>query len=69
MGTKALRVFDANVKVYGARKVWGQMQREGFHIARCTVDRLMRNLALQGVIHGEPVKTTIIDKAKPYLLD
>lgn len=62
------RVFDANFKVYGVRKVWRQ-QREGFDIARCTVERLMRDLGLQGVIRGKPVKTTISDKAAPCPLD
>ena len=59
MKPEVRRVFDANFKVYGVRKVWRQMQREGFKIARCTVGRLMRDLGLQGVIRGKPVKTTI----------
>ena len=59
MKPEVRRVFDANFKVYGVRKVWRQMQREGFKIARCTVERLMRDLGLQGVIRGKPVKTTI----------
>ena len=62
-------VFDANLKVYGVRKVWWQMQREGFEIVCCTVERLMRDLGLQGVIRGKPVKTTISDKAAPCPLD
>src|SRR3546814_15344413 len=45
------------------------MRREGFDIARCTVERLMRELGLQGVIRGKPVKTTISDKAAPCPLD
>ena len=64
-----MKLFDANFKVYGVRKVWRQMQREGFDIARCTVERLMRDLGLQGVIRGKPVKTTISDKAAPCPLD
>jgi transposase InsO family protein len=52
-----------------ARKVWRQMQREGFKVARCTVERLMADLGLQGVIRGKPVKTTISDKAAPCPLD
>ena len=56
MKPEVRRVFDANFKVYGVRKVWRQMQREGFDIARCTVERLMRDLGLQGVIRGKPVK-------------
>ena len=64
MKPEVLRVFDANFKVYGVRKVWRQMQREGFDIARCTVERLMRDLCLQGVIRGKPVKTTVSDKPR-----
>jgi putative transposase len=63
------RVFAENFGVYGARKVWRQMQREGFDIARCTVERLMREMGLQGVIRGKPVKTTKSDKAAPCPLD
>ncbi len=44
------RVWDQNFKVYGVRKVWHQMRREGFDIARCTVERLMRQLGIQGVV-------------------
>jgi transposase InsO family protein len=51
------------------RKVWRQLKREGFDIARCTVSRLMRTMGLQGVIRGKPVKTTIRDKAAPCPLD
>ena len=53
------RVFAENFAVYGVRKVWRQMQREGFGIARCTVERLMRDMGLAGVIRGKPVRTTI----------
>ena len=63
------RVFDENFQVYGVRKVWRQMQREGHRLARCTVARLMRNAGLQGVIRGKPVRTTIGDKAAPCPLD
>jgi putative transposase len=51
------------------RKVWRQLKREGFDVARCTVSRLMRVMGLQGVIRGKPVKTTISDKAAPCPLD
>ncbi len=64
-----LRVFAENFEVYGVRKVWRQMKREGFDIARCTVARLMREMDLQGVIRGKPVKTTVSDKATPCPLD
>ncbi len=46
------RVFEANFRVYGVRKVWRQLNREGFEIARCTVARLMRSMGLQGVIRA-----------------
>jgi transposase InsO family protein len=63
------RVFAENFAVYGVRKVWRQMQREGFTVARCTVERLMRDMGLQGVIRGKPVRTTVSDKAAPCPLD
>ena len=59
------RVFDANYRVYGVRKVWRQLQREGFDVARCTVARLMRTMGLAGVIRGKPVRTTIGDRSAP----
>ena len=63
------RVFEENFGVYGVRKVWRQMLREGFDVARCTVARLMKKMALQGVIRGKRVRTTIPDKATPCPLD
>jgi putative transposase len=63
------RVFEQNFQVYGVRKVWRQLQREGFDIARCTVARLMRAMGLQGIIRGKPIRTTISDKAAPCPLD
>jgi putative transposase len=63
------RVFTENFEVYGVRKVWRQLRREGFDIARCTVERLMRNMDLRGVIRGKPVKTTVSDKAALCPLD
>ncbi len=63
------RVFDANFQVYGVRKIWRQLRREGQEIARCTVARLMRSMGIQGVIRGKPVRTTISDKAAPCPLD
>jgi transposase InsO family protein len=53
------RVWQANFGVYGARKVWRQLGREGISVARCTVERLMRALGLQGVRRGRKVKTTV----------
>ncbi len=63
------RVFEENFRVYGVRKVWHQLKREGHHLARCTVARLMRGMGLQGVIRGKPVRTTISDKAAACPLD
>lgn len=63
------RVFEANFGVYGVRKVWRQMKREGIDVARCTVARLMKRLGLKGVVRGKPVKTTISDKATLCPLD
>jgi transposase InsO family protein len=69
MKIEVQRVFDANFGVYGVRKVWRQMQREGFDIARCTVERLMREMGLAGVIRGKPVRTTVSNRAAPCPLD
>lgn len=63
------RVWDANRRVYGVRKVWRQLQRESIVVARCTVARLMGQLGLRGVIRGKGVKTTVSDKAAPCPLD
>jgi transposase InsO family protein len=63
------RVFEENFRVYGVRKVWRQLQREGHVVARCTVARLMQDMGLQGVIRGKPVRTTLSDKAAPCALD
>jgi len=57
------RVWEANRRVYGARKVWRQLHREGIDAARCTVERLMREMGLQGVVRGRKPRTTIPDKA------
>ncbi|HET9244793.1 MAG TPA: IS3 family transposase [Xanthobacteraceae bacterium] len=63
------RVFDQNFSVYGVRKIWRQLKREGIDVARCTVSRLMRDMGLRGVIRGKSVRTTISDKAAPCPLD
>lgn len=67
--TEICRVFNENLPVYGVRKVWRQLQREGYDIARCTVAGLMRSMSLQGIIRGKPVRTTFSDKAAPSPLD
>ena len=63
------RVHEANFGVYGARKVWRQLGREGIAVARCTVERLMRRTDLQGAVRGREVRTTIADKATPCPAD
>ena len=55
------RIWDDNRRVYGAHKVWKQFRREGNPVARCTVERLMRELGISGVIRGRRVRTTIAD--------
>ncbi|QLH12970.1 IS3 family transposase (plasmid) [Paracoccus sp. TD-10] len=64
-----LRVFEENWRVYGVRKVWRQLGREGFDVARCTVARLMKSMGIQGIIRGKPHRTTIPDKKAPCPLD
>ena len=63
------RVWEENFEVYGVRKVWRQLLREGFEVARCTVARLMREMGLQGAVRGKRFKTTIADEASAYPLD
>ena len=63
------RIWQANMRVYGADKVWKQMNREGLSIARCTVERLMKRLGLQGVRRGKVVRTTLSDMKAPCPLD
>ena len=63
------RVFHESRQVYGVRKVWHQMRREGFAVARCTVARLMKQLGLQGVRRGKHVRTTVADQNQRCPLD
>lgn len=63
------RVFEENFRVYGVRKVWRQLRREGFDVARCTVERLMRAMDLKGAVRGKPLRTTIPDRSRPCPLD
>jgi len=57
------RVFDKNHQLYGIRKVWRALRREGYDVARCTVARLMRDMGLRGAIRGKKVRTTIPNPA------
>ncbi len=63
------RVFEENFHVYGVRKVWRQLGREGIVLARCTVARLMRAMGLQSIVRGRKVRTTIPDPAATCPLD
>jgi len=63
------RVHEENFGVYGARKVWRQLGREDVEVARCTVERLMRSLGLQGVVRGRKCRTTIADDSAQRPLD
>lgn len=55
------RVWESNFRVYGARKVWRQLLREGIGAARCTVERLMKHLGIQGIRRGKKCWTTVAD--------
>jgi transposase InsO family protein len=57
--TSIQRVWGENFRVYGARKVWRQLRRDGIPVARCTVERLMGRLGLRGVVRGRRCRTTI----------
>jgi putative transposase len=63
------QVFDDNYRVYGARKVWRQLRRDGVQVARCTVERLMRRLGLQGARRGRIRRTTVSDPTQPIPSD
>lgn len=63
------RVWEQNLRVYGADKVWRQLQRERQPVARCTVERLMRSLGIHGARRGKVVRTTFADTAAPCPLD
>ena len=63
------RVWEQNFRVYGVRKVWRQLHREGIEVPRCTVARLMRDLGLRGVIRGRRVKTTVPSEVRDRPMD
>jgi len=67
--TEIARVHAENYGVYGARKVWLALNREGIPVARCTVERLMRGLGLAGARRGKQHRTTIADPAAPRPAD
>lgn len=63
------RIWAQNFRVYGARTVWKQMNREGIVVARCTVERLMRRLGIEGIRRGKRVRTTGPDNAAAHPMD
>ena len=69
LSPEVYRVWKENYQVYGARKVWRQLKREGQEVARCTVERLMRQLEIQGVRRGAKRWTTVHDDALPQPAD
>ncbi len=69
LNSEIKRVWQTHMQVYGADKVWRQLNREGHPVARCTVERLMKRQGLQGVRRGKIVRTTITDSAIPCPLD
>ncbi len=63
------RVFEQNFRVYDVRKIWRQLKREGFDVARCSVARLMKSMSLQGITRGRPIPTTVPEETAPSPLD
>ncbi|MFF4189320.1 IS3 family transposase [Streptomyces sp. NPDC001691] len=61
--------YETNYRVYGARKIWRHLNRKGHPVARCTVERLMRELSITGAVRGKKVITTITDPAAPRAPD
>jgi transposase InsO family protein len=59
------RIWDENYQVYGVRKAWHQLKREGYTLARCTVERLMKQIGIRGAVRGKVVKTTVPDTSAP----
>jgi len=59
------RVWDDNYQVYGVRKAWHQLKREGFEVARCTVERLMKQIGIRGAVRGKIIRTTVPDTSIP----
>jgi putative transposase len=64
-----MRVFKQNYEVYGADKIWAQLNREQLKVARCTVERLMRQLGIKGATRGKSVRTTLAGDSALQLPD
>ena len=63
------RVYEDSHSLYGSRKVWHQLRREGIAVAKCTVERLMRSMGLAGIRRGKKTVTTVSDPKAPCPLD
>ncbi|WP_326793910.1 IS3 family transposase [Streptomyces sp. NBC_00841] len=57
-----IKIYRDNYSVYGARKIWAELKRQGHQVARCTVERLMRAEGLTGAVRGKKIVTTVADK-------
>ena len=69
MAEEVRRIWNENFQVYGVRKIWRQLAREGFDVARCTVARLMWQMGIKGAVRGKAIRTTISDTSAPCPLD
>ena len=69
LAAKIQRIYDDNYEVYGARKIWRQLCRDGVQVARCTVERLMGELGITGAVRGKTTRTTIPDDQAPRPTD
>ncbi|MCX4538709.1 IS3 family transposase (plasmid) [Streptomyces sp. NBC_00841] len=62
MAPLIIKIYRDNYSVYGARKIWAELKRQGHQVARCTVERLMRAEGLTGAVRGKKIVTTVADK-------
>ena len=69
MTEQVRRIWDENFQVYGVRKIWRQLARDGLDVARCTVARLMRQIGIKGAVRGKAIRTTVSDPSTPCPLD
>ena len=69
MVTSGRRSIATRSEAYGVRKIWRQLRREGYDVARCTVTRLMKGIGVQGIIRGKQHRTTTPDNKAPCPLD
>lgn len=65
LAAEVRRIWSENFQVYGVRKIWRQLARDGFDVARCTVARLMRQMGIKGAVRGKALRTTVRDPSAP----